>query len=222
LLRFKDWSNLIDAGLSELEEIQALVRASGYGPDRIRIDPSVVRGLEYYTGPVYEVNCCSIRKTKRVARFGSVRSAAAGAMTALVSRFRGEAAAGDGLLIGVSRLQAALAMLGKIDTAPIRPVVVTGSIRDGLLTIRRWRSLRNAISAPNSISALQKHGQPAQICRQAQFALRDHQGSDEKARGEVQIKDLIDGAKRLPPLLQSGMARDAPGAVFVQGRGTRS
>ncbi|MGB3580254.1 MAG: HisS family protein, partial [Roseiarcus sp.] len=39
-------------GLKELAEIATLVRAAGYGPDRIRIDPSVVRGLEYYTGPV--------------------------------------------------------------------------------------------------------------------------------------------------------------------------
>ncbi len=43
-----------DEGLKELALIEATVRAAGYGPDRIRIDPSVVRGLEYYTGPVFE------------------------------------------------------------------------------------------------------------------------------------------------------------------------
>ena len=42
-------------GRDELDAISKLVAASGYGSDQIVIDPSVVRGLEYYTGPVYEV-----------------------------------------------------------------------------------------------------------------------------------------------------------------------
>ena len=41
-------------GVDELELIASLLDAGGYGPDRIVIDPSVVRGLGYYTGPVYE------------------------------------------------------------------------------------------------------------------------------------------------------------------------
>src|SRR5262249_50078631 len=39
-----------EEGIAELQSIAELVKQSGYG-DRIRIDPSVVRGLEYYTGP---------------------------------------------------------------------------------------------------------------------------------------------------------------------------
>src|SRR5262249_14600202 len=42
-------------GIDELNHIHTLCKAAGYECDRIRIDPSVVRGLEYYTGPVYEV-----------------------------------------------------------------------------------------------------------------------------------------------------------------------
>ena len=45
---------LRNVGLEELEEIERLVASAGYS-ERVRIDPSVVRGLEYYTGPVYEV-----------------------------------------------------------------------------------------------------------------------------------------------------------------------
>ena len=41
-------------GVAELEGIAALLEAQGYGPDRIVLDPGVVRGLGYYTGPVYE------------------------------------------------------------------------------------------------------------------------------------------------------------------------
>jgi histidyl-tRNA synthetase len=46
--------------------------------DRIKIDPSVVRGLEYYTGPVYEANCCSTSPTttaNRALRLGRRRRA---------------------------------------------------------------------------------------------------------------------------------------------------
>ncbi|MGO4841256.1 histidine--tRNA ligase, partial [Rhizobiaceae sp. 2RAB30] len=62
------------AGFSELDEIEALVRAAGYGPDRIKIDPSVVRGLEYYTGPVYEAELLAEipNDEGQIVRFGSV------------------------------------------------------------------------------------------------------------------------------------------------------
>ena len=43
-----------EAGVDELKQISDLVTAQGYGADRIVLDPSVVRGLGYYTGPVYE------------------------------------------------------------------------------------------------------------------------------------------------------------------------
>ncbi|MGG6495009.1 UNVERIFIED_CONTAM: histidine--tRNA ligase, partial [Bacteroidetes bacterium 56_B9] len=67
-------NGLIVEGRGELDQIRALVTAAGYGDDRIRIDPSVVRGLEYYTGPVYEVELLlDTRDDKgRPVRFGSV------------------------------------------------------------------------------------------------------------------------------------------------------
>ncbi len=86
------------------------------------IDPSVVRGLEYYTGPVYEVELTLETKDEkgRPVRFGSVGGG--GRYDGLVSRFRGEPVPATGFSIGVSRLQAALTMLGKLDTTPgIRP-----------------------------------------------------------------------------------------------------
>ena len=90
------------------------------------IDPSVVRGLEYYTGPVYEVELTLETKDEkgRPVRFGSVGGG--GRYDGLVSRFRGEPVPATGFSIGVSRLQAALTMLGKLDTKPaFGPVVVT-------------------------------------------------------------------------------------------------
>jgi histidyl-tRNA synthetase len=116
---------LITKGLDELEEIAGIVQAAGYG-HRVLIDPSVIRGLEYYTGPVYEVELLLETKDEkgRPVRFGSVGGG--GRYDGLVSRFRGEPVPATGFSIGVSRLQAALTMLGKLDTRPqAGPVVVT-------------------------------------------------------------------------------------------------
>ncbi|MBN8920210.1 MAG: histidine--tRNA ligase, partial [Rhizobiales bacterium] len=78
------------AGLSELAEIQKIVRSAGYDSDRIRIDPTVVRGLEYYTGPVFEAELLfEVKDEKgRPVRFGSVGGG--GRYDGLVSRFMGQ------------------------------------------------------------------------------------------------------------------------------------
>ena len=61
-------------GIAELEQIAELLSAGGYGPDRIVIDPSVVRGLGYYTGPVYEAELTFeiFDEKGRKRQFGSV------------------------------------------------------------------------------------------------------------------------------------------------------
>src|SRR6478609_5300045 len=185
------------AGVSELEEIAKLVTASGYGSDRIKIDPSVVRGLEYYTGPVYEVELLLDTKDEkgRPVRFGSVGGG--GRYDGLVSRFRGEPVPATGFSIGVSRLQAALTMLGKLDTKPaFGPVVVTvfgGEIADYQKMVA---TLRNANIRAELYLGNPKHS----IGQQMKYADRRNapcaivQGSDERANGKIQIKDLILGA----------------------------
>ena len=112
-------------GLSELLQIQKLVRAAGYDSNRIRIDPSVVRGLEYYTGPVFEVDLTfSTDSDHGSPRFDSVGGG--GRYDGLISRFRSEPVPATGFSIGVSRLLAALEYLGKVDLRSQRgPVVVT-------------------------------------------------------------------------------------------------
>ena len=105
--------------------MRASVNAAGYGTDRIRIDPSVVRGLEYYTGPVYEAELLAEipNEEGQIVRFGSVGGG--GRYDGLVSRFRGEPVPATGFSIGVSRLMTALKNLGKLDTSDVlAPVVV--------------------------------------------------------------------------------------------------
>src|SRR5258708_16432145 len=96
-------SKIGQEGRAELQEIRRLVAASGYGSDRIIVDPSVVRGLEYYTGPVYEVELLLETKDEkgRPVRFGSVGGG--GRYDGLVSRFRGEPVPATGFSIGVAR-----------------------------------------------------------------------------------------------------------------------
>ena len=100
-------------GTDDLKMLAELIEASGYGADRIRIDPSVIRGLEYYTGPVFEAELTfEVKDEKgRPVRFGSVGGG--GRYDDLVARFTGQKVPATGFSIGVSRLQAALAALDK-------------------------------------------------------------------------------------------------------------
>jgi histidyl-tRNA synthetase len=184
-------------GDQELSEIAALIAAAGYS-DRVRIDKTVVRGLEYYTGPVYEVELTfEIKDEKgRPVRFGSVGGG--GRYDGLVSRFRGEPVPATGFSIGVSRLQAALTALGKISAKPEPgPVVVTIFDRDRVADYQKMAAtLRNAgiraelyLGNPkNNLGAqlkyADKRGSPCAII----------QGTDEKDQKKILIKDLILGA----------------------------
>jgi histidyl-tRNA synthetase len=183
-------------GVGELAAISEFVEASSYS-DRVRIDPSVVRGLEYYTGPVYEVELLLDTKDEkgRPVRFGSVGGG--GRYDGLVSRFRGEVVPATGFSIGVSRLQAALSMLGKLDTKPaFGPVVVTvfgGDIADyqKMVAALRAEDIRAELYLGNPKHSL---GQQMKYADRRNAPCAIVQGSDEKARGKVQIKDLILGA----------------------------
>jgi histidyl-tRNA synthetase len=201
---FEDWSREVGSssvgkdGVREIAGITRLVRASNYGPDRISVDSSVVRGLEYYTGPVFEVDLTfpvSDDDDKPV-RFGSVGGG--GRYDGLVSRFRGEPVPATGFSIGVSRLAAALMHLGKLDNKPEPgPVVVTVFDKD---RIADYQNMVATLRAAN-IRAELYLGNPRNLGNQLKYADKRNapcvviQGSDEKAKGEVTIKDLIIGAE---------------------------
>ena len=203
--------------IRELKEIVKVCEAAGFGSKRIRVDSSVVRGLEYYTGPVFEVELTlETRDEKgRPVRFGSVGGG--GRYDGLVSRFRGEPVPATGFSIGVSRLQAALTMLGKLDTTPeFGPVVVTVFDRDRVADYQKMV----AVLRENKIRAELYLGNPKNMGNQLKYADRRHspcviiQGSDEKSRGEVQIKDLIEGAKAAAAIASNQEWRETRPAQF--------
>jgi histidyl-tRNA synthetase len=187
-------------GFSELTEIEKLVRASGYGEDRICIDPSVVRGLEYYTGPVYEVELLLETKDEkgRPVRFGSVGGG--GRYDGLVSRFRGEPVPATGFSIGVSRLAAALALVNRADAQPsFGPVVVTVFDSDRIADYQRMvAELRAAKIRAELYLGSGKFNPQMKYADKRNAPCVIIQGSDEKndAAGEqVVVKDLILGAE---------------------------
>jgi histidyl-tRNA synthetase len=184
-------------GMAELRQIWSAVTQAGYSDGRIRIDPSIIRGLEYYTGPVFE--CELLMETNdedgKPVRFGSVGGG--GRYDDLVARFTGQQVPATGFSIGVSRLYSALELLKKNKASDIlAPVVVT--VMDKERQGDYWKlvqTLRHAgiraemyIGTSNMQKQMKyadKRGSPLVII----------QGGDEKAKGEVQIKNLRRGSE---------------------------
>ncbi len=184
-------------GLAELQSIADLLAAQGYGPDRIVIDPSVVRGLGYYTGPVYEAELTFeiLDEKGRKRQFGSV--AGGGRYDDLVKRFTGQSVPATGVSIGVDRLLAALRAKGRIAADTRGPVVVTVMDRDRMADYQAMATeLRRA-----GIRAEVYLGNPKNFGNQLKYADKRNspvaiiQGADEAARGVVQVKDLFLGAR---------------------------
>jgi histidyl-tRNA synthetase len=195
-LRLKD-SVIGQEGRQELEAITTLVRAAGYGEDRIKINPTVIRGLEYYTGPVFE--CELLMETKdevgKPVRFGSVGGG--GRYDDLVARFTGQQTPATGFSIGVSRLYAALKLVGKAEESDVlAPVVVTVMDKDRQGDYWRMvQQLRQAgIRAEMSLGAANM-GKQMKYADKRGSPLVVIQGGDEKAKNEVTIKDLRLGAE---------------------------
>jgi histidyl-tRNA synthetase len=114
-----------------------------------------------------------------------------------VSRFRGEPVPATGFSIGVSRLLAALQHLGKVETkAEAGPVVVTVFDKDRIADYQQMvASLRNAGIRAELYLGSGKFGPQMKYADKRNAPCVVIQGSDEKAKGEVTIKDLIVGAE---------------------------
>jgi histidyl-tRNA synthetase len=183
------------AGVDDLERLAGLTAAWGGGAP-IVVDPSVVRGLGYYTGLVYEAELTfeTADEKGRPRRFGSV--AGGGRYDDLVKRFTGEAVPATGVSIGVDRLLAALEARGRADAVPPGPVVVTVMDRDrmgdyqGMAAELRAAGLRAEVflgggNMGRQLKYADRRASPVAVI----------EGGDERARGVVQLKDLALGAR---------------------------
>jgi histidyl-tRNA synthetase len=225
LLRSVANNEILSQGCDELSAIAQLVEASGYGATstnpnvRVVIDPSVVRGLEYYTGPVFEAELTFEVKDEKgnPVRFGSVGGG--GRYDDLVARFTGQKVPATGFSIGVSRLQAALNALHKDKpTVPDGPVIVTVMEKERVADYQRMvQELRSA-----GIRAELYLGNPKKFGKQLEYADRRAspcvviQGGDERAQGKVTLKDLVEGAKAAAAIKDNKEWKEArPAQVLV-------
>ncbi|HTO27405.1 MAG TPA: histidine--tRNA ligase, partial [Devosia sp.] len=183
-------------GLRELYHIKAMITAAGYGPDRIKIDTSVVRGLEYYTGPVFEIELTfKVQNEKgQDVVFGAVGGG--GRYDGLVSRFRREPVPATGFSIGVSRLANALKLTGNLNaTEPAGPVVVLVMDKEQMAGYQAMvAELRQAgIRAEMFLGNTKNFGKQVAYADKRNSPLVVIEGSQEREQGILQIKDLIAG-----------------------------
>jgi histidyl-tRNA synthetase len=187
-------------GMAELRSIMAVVSRCGYQSDRVRVDVTCVRGLEYYTGPVYEAELLFdvVNEKGETVQFGSVGGG--GRYDGLVKRFTGQDVPATGFSIGVSRLMTALKNLGKLGTDEmVAPVLVT--VMDGdTEALGRYQKMTQDLREAG-IRAEMYQGNWKKFGNQLRYADRRGcpvaiiQGSDERERGKIQIKDMIEGRK---------------------------
>jgi histidyl-tRNA synthetase len=207
-MSFGFWQNAVGVsevgakGVDELKQIAALCRTAGYGPDRIMFDSSVVRGLEYYTGPVFEADLTfeTPGEDGKPIRFGSVGGG--GRYDGLIGRFRGEDVPATGFSIGVSRLFSALkAIRSPIveGAAPRGPVVVLVLDKAEIARYQKFvTDLRNA--GINAELYLGSSGMNAQLkyADKRGSACAIIQGSNERDHADgaqVMIRDLVLGGE---------------------------
>ncbi|MCK5933004.1 MAG: histidine--tRNA ligase [Fulvimarina manganoxydans] len=217
---FSETSSRASEGFEELLNIARAISSAGYNSDRIRIDTSVVRGLEYYTGPVFEAELLFdvVNEKGQKVQFGSVGGG--GRYDGLVSRFMSQPVPATGFSIGVSRLMTALKNLGRLETAErTGPVVVTVMDKDRMADYQAMATkLRQALNAdpskpPVPVEVFQ--GNPKQFGKQLQYADRIGspvvviQGGDERQAGKVQVKDLALGKELSAQITDNAEWREA-------------
>ncbi|MEL6824903.1 MAG: histidine--tRNA ligase [Pseudomonadota bacterium] len=202
------------AGLAELEQISLALAALSTPEADVQFDPSIVRGLEYYTGPVYEAEL--LKETRDEAgntvRIGSVGGG--GRYDDLVARFTGERIPATGFSVGVSRLAAAFSIRGDIDDLN-GPVVVLNMDRDNpAIALQLATELRSAglrAEAYMGSSGMRPQMKYADRRRAPAVVMV---GTDELEKGVVTIKDLKEGARQAAAIESNEAYREARPGQF--------
>ncbi len=178
--------------VEDLNTILKLLRAAGYGEDRAAMDTSIIRGLDYYTGPVFEAQLTFpvTNETGETVVFGSV--AGGGRYDDLVARFTGQQVPATGISIGVSRLITALRSRSR---PALSPLVVVLALDDPESSFRMAAELRAAGIRAETYVGTKKFGDQLKYADRRGAAIAVIEGSDERTKGEVTLKDLALGAE---------------------------
>jgi histidyl-tRNA synthetase len=182
-----------NAAIDHLGAIVNLCRQNGYDADRVAPDTSIIRGLDYYTGPVFEAQLTFKVKNDEGQEvvFGSV--AGGGRYDDLVARFTGQQVPATGISIGVSRLLTALRSRGL--TGNEQPLIVVLSMGQVESSFRIARELRAAGLRAETYVGSKKIPDQLKYADKRGAALVVMEGDDERAKGEVTLKDLKLGAE---------------------------
>ncbi|MBI1391637.1 MAG: histidine--tRNA ligase [Alphaproteobacteria bacterium] len=182
------------AGAAGIAELEAIIRqAPEERRSSIVVDCSIIRGLEYYTGPVFEADILW-RPDEEPVRLGSVGGG--GRYDGLVKRFKGVEVPAVGISVGVSRLLAALEFRTDAFEPLTRPVVVLALENDRM---PEYQALAAELRAAGLRAEVYLGG--ANFAKQLKYADKRNapvaviQGEDERAKGVVTIKDLVLGAQ---------------------------
>lgn len=183
-------------GIEELAAIESLVTSQKYDDVRVQFDGSIIRGLGYYTGTIFEAQLkFDVKNDKdKVVVFGSVGGG--GRYDDLVARFTGQKTPAVGFSIGVSRLLTALQMR-KAAVAEAKPLVVVTVFdkNDAAHAFAMVRELRAAQIRAEAYVGTGKLGDQFKYADKRGAALAIIEGPDEQAQGKVKIKDLALGAE---------------------------
>jgi histidyl-tRNA synthetase len=180
-------------GFTDLKVITGILNEAGYGSDRISIDLSIIRGLDYYTGPVFEAQLTFPVKNENGEEvvFGSV--AGGGRYDDLVARFTGQQVPATGISIGISRLMTALRSRGL--TGDMKPLIVVLSLDEASRAFATARELRVAGFRAEAYVGTKKFGDQLKYADKRGASLAIIEGGDEIANGQVTIKNLAAGAE---------------------------
>ncbi len=216
LKTIQEGNTTFEAGHTELGSIYEVVHACGYGADQIEFDPGIVRGLDYYTGPVFEAQLLFPVKNDagEDVVFGSV--AGGGRYDDLVARFTGQQVPATGISIGVSRLMSALMSRGRLGGEEA-PLVFVLTMDDAAASFAMARELREAGFRAETYVGTKRVPDQLKYADKRAAAIAVIEGSDERAKGEVTLKDLALGAEMAKTIdSRAAWVKDRPAQITVK------
>ncbi|HEX3653021.1 MAG TPA: histidine--tRNA ligase [Rhizomicrobium sp.] len=180
------------AAVQELQAIRNILAVNGYGDDRVQIDTSIIRGLEYYTGPVFEAQLKFpiTNEAGEAIVFGSV--AGGGRYDDLVARFTGQQVPATGISIGVSRL---LSAVRQRNQGSLRPLVIVLAMDDTARSFAMAAELREMGLRAEAYVGTRKFGDQLKYADKRGAAIAVIEGADERASGKITLKDLKRGTE---------------------------
>jgi histidyl-tRNA synthetase len=199
-----DGVEIADQGLDELAEVLKFLDAMRVPGELIELDCSMVRGLGYYTGPIFEAMLTSDDPEERV---GSVSGG--GRYDELVGLFRKEALPTVGVSLGIERL------ITLMDKRNLYPPDLNRTVVQVLVTVFGADTREESMGLASALRAggikAELFMQQAKIGKQIGYADKKGipvvalLGPDEIARGEVKFKRLADQQEIVVPRAEAAL-----------------